>query len=213
MQIKDLMVMARNPKFLGVIDLIDMGAIDGAVETVIKGVGKEKPPSVGKKGKAKGAIYFAGFDKPMLVNAGLALLLYNVFGDVPAEKIVGQKVLLYVDKNVEFGGERTGGIRVSIDGRCASDACAPPKKIARSFVERPAQPKPAAAPAQLSELAQGAIDAIKDSQTVAQLEGLANGLADLPEAEKPAVRAAYGARLAELRKPQKVNPETGEVTP
>jgi hypothetical protein len=95
----------------------------------------------GDQQESKPVLYFVGHRKAMVLNRGNADAVTEIAGDDEMDNWHGQKVVLYVDRNVTFGGKRVGGLRLA----------APPTGT------RPA-PKPAP-PQPVEEPAPGAFEA------------------------------------------------------
>lgn len=66
----------------------------------------------GKKGNFNIA-YFVEDIKPWVLNAGNAKILRGWAGSIDVEKWVNLKVQLFINPNVKFGSEQTGGVRIN----------------------------------------------------------------------------------------------------
>ena len=64
-------------------------------------------------------VKFAEFEKPMVLNATNIKRMGKVCGD-DTDDWIGQTVVLYVDENVEYGGDIVGGLRIRGSTRKAS---------------------------------------------------------------------------------------------
>lgn len=94
----------------------------------IKGVKLEDMP--GDSGDQKWVLYFREEAKGMALNVTTIRVLEQAFGD-DTDQWVGNRVMVYVDPNVSFGGKVVGGLRLRT-----------PKKGPKA----PAAPAPAPAP-------------------------------------------------------------------
>jgi hypothetical protein len=76
----------------------------------IKGVTQE---NLGKDGQSemRWIIHFRERDKGMVLNVTSIRVLEVAYGD-DTDKWVGNKVMVYVDPNVSFGGKVVGGLRL-----------------------------------------------------------------------------------------------------
>lgn len=59
----------------------------------------------------KAVIKFDEFEKPMVANATNLKRIAKALGD-DLDNWIGQKVIVYVDPDVEYGGKITGGLRI-----------------------------------------------------------------------------------------------------
>lgn len=71
----------------------------------------------------KWTIYFVGEKKPMVINSTNIQILKAAFGSPAAA--VGQRVQVYVDPNVSFGGKLVGGLRLRGPSKKPTPAPAP----------------------------------------------------------------------------------------
>lgn len=53
--------------------------------------------------------------KPLVLNSTNLALLEKALGSDDSDEWMGQKVVLYNDENVSFGGKLTGGVRVDVN--------------------------------------------------------------------------------------------------
>ena len=97
-------------------------------ECVEENVAKEGAPQ-----DLKWCLYFQECEKPMVLNSTNGQIIAGFTGKDNTEDWVGQKVVLFHDPNVSFGGKLIGGIR-----------CRAPRGPA---AVKPATPVQAAAPA------------------------------------------------------------------
>ena len=75
----------------------------------IKGVKLEDMP--GDQGDQKWVLYFREEPKGMALNVTTIRVLEQAFGD-DSDKWIGNRVKVYVDPNVSFGGKIVGGLRL-----------------------------------------------------------------------------------------------------
>ncbi len=75
-----------------------------------------KIESIGRDANAKEKIvvYFEGLEKGLAMNKVNSEALADITGSREIEKWAGIKCVLYVDPNVQFGGQRVGGIRIKV---------------------------------------------------------------------------------------------------
>lgn len=75
----------------------------------VKGVKLEDMP--GESGDQKWVLYFREEAKGMALNVTTIRVLEQAFGD-DSDHWVGNRVMVYVDPNVSFGGKVVGGLRL-----------------------------------------------------------------------------------------------------
>lgn len=85
--------------------------IKGEMSVTVKEV---KVETVGREQEAKDKpiVYFEGLEKGLALNKINSEALAEIAGSREIESWPKTKAILYVDKNVMFGGKRVGGIRV-----------------------------------------------------------------------------------------------------
>lgn len=84
---------------------------DEAVVTIEK-VGKANVARKGDEPELKWLIRFREFEKPMVLNATNIKRLAKACNSDDTDEWVGKQVTLFVDHDVEFGGNIVGGLRV-----------------------------------------------------------------------------------------------------
>lgn len=94
---------------------------DEATVTVAK-VGKANVAREGDEPEYKWLIKFEEFKKPMVLNSTNIKRLARACNSDDTDNWAGKKVVLYVDPDVEFGGNVVGGLRI----RAQKDAGARP---------------------------------------------------------------------------------------
>jgi hypothetical protein len=60
--------------------------------------------------EVKWIVYFAGYEKGLVLNAINRTTLGEMFGS--PEDAIGQGVVVFVDPDVSFGGKKVGGVRL-----------------------------------------------------------------------------------------------------
>ena len=90
--------------------------IDGEAIVTIKELKKQNVAQKGEDAEYKYVLYFDQFDKGMVLNATNIKRLGKVCGD-DTDDWIGQTVVLYVDENVEYGGNIVGGLRIRANTR------------------------------------------------------------------------------------------------
>ena len=88
--------------------------VDGEVEVTILKVGQLNVAREDQEPEMKWAIRFQEFKKPMVLNSTNIQLLSKACGSEESDEWVGQKVTIYADPNVSFGGKLVGGLRVKL---------------------------------------------------------------------------------------------------
>lgn len=75
-----------------------------------------KKENVGREDDAdvKWVLYFDEC-KPMVLNSTNIALIEKALGTDETDEWIGQKVVLFNDENVSFGGKLTGGVRVDVN--------------------------------------------------------------------------------------------------
>lgn len=89
----------------------------------IKGVKLEQMP--GESGDTKWVLYFKEDHKGMALNMTTIRVLEQAFGD-DSDHWVGNRVMVYVDPNVSFGGRVVGGLRLRPPKKGPKAPVAPP---------------------------------------------------------------------------------------
>ena len=84
---------------------------EGDTQVTIKSYAQEVLESNGQKQK-KWVLYFHEMDKGLALNATNGKTLCKILGSDDMDDWTGQKILLYVKDDVEFGGEMVSAIRV-----------------------------------------------------------------------------------------------------
>jgi hypothetical protein len=90
----------------------------------------------------KWCIAFPELEKPMVLNSTNGQIIAQITKSEDTDHWTGQKIVLYDDPTVSFGGKLTGGIRV----RAPRNQPAPAHGILGKPQHPPAAPAPAPAP-------------------------------------------------------------------
>lgn len=92
----------------------------------IKGVKLEDMP--GDQGQQKWVVYFREEPKGLAMSVTTIRVLEQAFGS-DSDMWIGNKVMVYVDPNVTFGGKIVGGLRLRTPkGKAAPKPAPPPKE-------------------------------------------------------------------------------------
>ena len=85
--------------------------VDNDTPVTIAKVGKANVAKKDEEPEFKWLIKFAEFDKPMVLNSTNIKRLARAHGD-ESDDWIGKKMVIYVDPDVEFGGNVVGGLRL-----------------------------------------------------------------------------------------------------
>ena len=85
--------------------------VDGEVVVTVTAVKKVNVARDDEAAEYKYVIQFAEFEKPMVLNATNTKRLFKALGDDTDDWIEG-RMILFVDDNVEYAGNVTGGLRL-----------------------------------------------------------------------------------------------------
>jgi hypothetical protein len=89
----------------------------------IGNVVKENVAKPNEEKKERGVMYFAEFEKGLVLNATNLKRTAAALGSEDTDDWIGKKIVVYYDENVEFGGDLVGGIRLRAVRKAAA---APP---------------------------------------------------------------------------------------
>lgn len=103
--------------------------IDGEQIVTIEKVGKLNIAKEGDEPEHKWAVRFVGVRKPMLLNATNIKRLAKACQSEETDSWIGKKVTLYVDHDVEFGGNVVGGLRIKGTPVAAQPRTVPGKPV------------------------------------------------------------------------------------
>jgi len=78
----------------------------------IKAVSKENVSPPNQPSKMRGVMYFEELTKPMVLNKTNLNRCQQAFRSGDTDDWVGQKIVVFVDNEVEYGGEIVGGLRL-----------------------------------------------------------------------------------------------------
>jgi hypothetical protein len=90
---------------------LKQGDISKPQVVTVTTVSKENVSVPGEPKKERGVIYFREFEKGMVLNTTNLRRLEQLYGG-DTDLWVDQKVVLYVDQEVTYGGEQVGGLRL-----------------------------------------------------------------------------------------------------
>jgi hypothetical protein len=90
---------------------LKQGDVEGDVTVTVKAVKKENVARKDEDPEYKFVIYFHEYPKGMVLNATNIKRLGKALGE-DTDDWIGNAVILYVDPDVEFGGEVKGGLRI-----------------------------------------------------------------------------------------------------
>ena len=82
------------------------------VVATISRVTKENVALPNQPKKERGVAYFTEYEKGMVLNATNLKRAAKALGSDETDEWVGKKIVIYVDEDVEFGGEIVGGLRL-----------------------------------------------------------------------------------------------------
>ena len=78
----------------------------------IRDVTKENVALPNQPKKERGVIHFEEYDKGMVLNSTNLKRTEKAMGSDDTDNWAGKKIVVYVDEEVEFGGEIVGGLRL-----------------------------------------------------------------------------------------------------
>lgn len=85
---------------------------DPPILVTIREVTQENIAKEGAPQELKWCVHFEETEKPLVLNSTNGQLIAKALGSEESDDWAGQKVVLYHDPNVSFGGKIVGGIRV-----------------------------------------------------------------------------------------------------
>jgi hypothetical protein len=85
--------------------------VDGEVVVTVAAVKRANVAREDEPPDMKWMVQFAEFNKPFVLNTTNKKRLFKALGDT-TDQWIGHNVILYVDENVEYAGEVTGGLRI-----------------------------------------------------------------------------------------------------
>ena len=100
----------------------DVGS--GALVT-IRNLTQENVAKEGADPDMKWAIHFDEMDKPLILNSTNAQLIAQILKEEETDGWTGQRIVLYDDPSVSFGGKLVGGIRVRAPKQAAKPGAKP----------------------------------------------------------------------------------------
>lgn len=85
---------------------------DPPITVTIKTLTEENVAMEGQNPDYRWALHFDELDKPMILNSTNGQSVAEITGSEETDEWSGQKVMLYMDPSVMFGGKKMGGIRI-----------------------------------------------------------------------------------------------------
>ena len=101
--------------------------VEPAKLVTIRDCTQENVAKEGAPEELRWALHFKELDKPLILNSTNGQIIAKITGSEESDDWDGQKIVLYHDPNVSFGGKLVGGIRVRAPkpGTQTSPATAP----------------------------------------------------------------------------------------
>lgn len=91
---------------------LKQGDIDEPMLVTITDIDKRNVAPDNKPAEMKGVMSFAELPKPLILNKTNINRLEKHFGTDDMDDWIGKKVVIFVDPDVEMGGEIVGGVRL-----------------------------------------------------------------------------------------------------
>ena len=110
---------------------------NGALVT-IAAVTEENIAKEGAPQEMKWCLHVEEFDKPMVLNSTNGQLIAQITKSEESDNWIGQKVVLYSDPSITYGGKLVGGIRVRAPRGAAAKPA--PVTVVGKVVQQPAKP-------------------------------------------------------------------------
>lgn len=85
--------------------------VDDDTPVTVKGLKKVNVARDDEEAEYRWSVTFHEFDKPMILNATNIKRMTKALGD-DTDDWIGNSVILYVDPDIEFGGNVVGGLRI-----------------------------------------------------------------------------------------------------
>ena len=85
--------------------------VDGEVIVTVNAVKRTNVARDDQPAEFKYIVQFSEFDKPFVLNTTNTKRLFKALGE-DTDDWIGGSMILYVDENVEYAGEVTGGLRL-----------------------------------------------------------------------------------------------------
>lgn len=106
--------------------------VDGEVLVTVRGVKRVNVARDDEEPEYRWTVKFQEFEKPMVLNATNIKRMAKALGD-DTDDWIGGNVLLYVDPDIEFGGNVVGGLRIKAARQKLSKSGASIDEINRKF--------------------------------------------------------------------------------
>jgi hypothetical protein len=91
--------------------------VDDEVIVTVEKVGKGNIAKEGEEPEHKWMCRFKEFKKPLILNSTNIKRLARACESDDTDEWIGKQVILYVDHDVEFGGNVVGGLRIKAAGK------------------------------------------------------------------------------------------------
>ena len=103
------------------------------VLVTIRGYEQVNVAKDGAEPEMRWALHFNELEKPMVVNSTNGQIIASITKSEDFDGWIGQKIVLFNDPNISFGGKLTGGIRCRAPRNQPAPAAAKPQEPARTF--------------------------------------------------------------------------------
>jgi hypothetical protein len=112
--------------------------VEPSVTATVKGLKKQNVALEGEESDMRGVLYFKEYDKGMVLNQTNIDMMVEITGSSETDNWTSQRIVLYNDPRVMYGGKRVGGIRI----RAVSEGEIRPKRnhFAKELVENYNEP-------------------------------------------------------------------------
>jgi hypothetical protein len=90
--------------------------VEPSVTATIKGLKKQNVALEGDEADMRGVLYFKEYEKGMVLNQTNIDMMVEITGSNETDNWTGQRIILYNDPRVMYGGKRVGGIRIRAIG-------------------------------------------------------------------------------------------------
>lgn len=107
--------------------------VDDEILVTVEKVGRANVAREGDEPEYKWLIRFKEFKKPMVLNATNIKRLAKACESDDSEEWIGKQAVLYVDPDVEFGGNVVGGLRIQAKAKAHGVRQEPSKTTGGKF--------------------------------------------------------------------------------
>lgn len=91
---------------------LKQGDIAEPMKVTITDIKKQNVAPDNKPAEYKGVMFFEELDKPLVLNQTNIKRCVNHFGTDDMDNWLGKQIVIYVDPDVEMGGDIVGGVRL-----------------------------------------------------------------------------------------------------